>query len=31
MYAEELEIISFPEGKVDIDTEADYEKLKRKG
>jgi molybdenum cofactor cytidylyltransferase len=30
-YAEELEIISFPEGQVDIDTEEDYEKLKRKG
>ena len=28
-YAEELEIVPFPEGKVDIDTEADYEKLKR--
>ena len=30
-HAEELEIVSFPEGKVDIDTEADYEKLKREG
>lgn len=28
--AEKLEIVHFPEGKVDIDTEADYEKLKRR-
>ena len=30
-HAEDLEIVHFPEGKVDIDTEADYEKLKRRG
>lgn len=30
-HAEELEIVSFPEGKVDIDTQEDYEKLKKRG
>lgn len=29
-YAQELEIVPFPEGKTDIDTEADYKKLKKK-
>ena len=30
-HAEGLEIVQFPEGKVDIDTEADYRNLKREG
>ena len=30
-HAEDLEIVEFPEGNVDIDTEGDYKKLKREG
>jgi hypothetical protein len=29
LHASELEFISFPEGVIDIDTDADYQKLSK--
>jgi molybdenum cofactor cytidylyltransferase len=30
-HADEVEIISFPQGAIDIDTETDYERLLKNG